>query len=114
MAVQYYISPEDLAASIAEKPLGPQNKEIVVIDVRGDMEFQEGHIKGAKHFPSNYWHNPNFVENVAKDTSGSKRIIFHCAQSQQRGPKCARIFREHLATRNAESAKPAEELDTEV
>ena len=106
-----FIDPEDLAAAIVQKPLDHANKDVVVIDVRTRMEYGEGHIKGAKHMPSDFWYDTSFVDNVVESTMGIKRVVFHCAYSQQRGPKCARIFRERIQVAAATACSSASTMD---
>ncbi|KAH6798821.1 Rhodanese/Cell cycle control phosphatase superfamily protein [Perilla frutescens var. frutescens] len=68
---------------------------IAIVDVRDDERSYDGHIAGSLHFASDTFLDklPNLVEATnAKDT-----LIFHCALSQVRGPKCARRFAEYLA-----------------
>ena len=67
----------------------------VVIDVRSDEERADGYLAGSLHIPSEQWdlrggfHDSarSLVESVA---DGSKRLIFHCMYSSQRGPRAAR------------------------
>ncbi|KAL3623352.1 cell division cycle-related protein [Castilleja foliolosa] len=67
---------------------------IAIVDVRGDERGYDGHIAGSLHFASDTFTDklPNLVESTKdKDT-----LVFHCALSQVRGPKCARKFAEYL------------------
>ncbi|XP_051114355.1 dual specificity phosphatase Cdc25 [Andrographis paniculata] len=68
---------------------------IAVVDVRDDERSSDGHIAGSLHFASGTFLDklPALVEATKdKDT-----LVFHCALSQVRGPKCARRFAEYLA-----------------
>ncbi|CAA7262915.1 unnamed protein product [Cyclocybe aegerita] len=63
-------------------------KDFVVVDVRDD-DFTGGNIKGAINEPSS-----EFLMNVdglVKQTKDVPLVIFHCALSQVRGPKAARV-----------------------
>jgi len=65
----------------------------VIVDVRDD-DFKGGNIKDCFHLPSQ-----DFQDNVgglAMKLKGVPKVIFHCALSQARGPKCARIYSETL------------------
>ncbi|KAI8584675.1 hypothetical protein K450DRAFT_217444 [Umbelopsis ramanniana AG] len=66
-------------------------KDYVIIDVR-DHDFAGGNIPGAVNVPSRY-----FLEDVQKlieDYKDVPQVYFHCALSQARGPKAARIYKE--------------------
>ncbi|EPS72356.1 hypothetical protein M569_02402, partial [Genlisea aurea] len=68
---------------------------IAIIDVRDDERSYDGHIPGSLHFSSDTFLDklPNLVEATKeKDT-----LVFHCALSQVRGPKCARAYAEYIA-----------------
>ncbi|KAF9525521.1 Rhodanese-like domain-containing protein [Crepidotus variabilis] len=67
------------------------HKDYVVVDVR-DEDFVGGNIKGAINEPSQvFLHN---VDGLVKQTREVPLVIFHCALSQVRGPKAARIYAE--------------------
>ncbi|KAL0426433.1 UNVERIFIED_CONTAM: Dual specificity phosphatase Cdc25 [Sesamum latifolium] len=71
---------------------------IAIIDVRDEERTYDGHIAGSLHFASGTFVDklPSLVEATQdKDT-----LVFHCALSQVRGPKCARRFAEYLADAN--------------
>ncbi|AQZ09253.1 YCH1 (YGR203W) [Zygosaccharomyces parabailii] len=68
-----------------------------VIDVRGS-DYKGGHIKGGWNYPCR-----NFPDSITELTarlnekrrlSGCKviNVVFHCARSQQRGPRSAMMF----------------------
>ncbi|KAL1815916.1 hypothetical protein DCAR_0520244 [Daucus carota subsp. sativus] len=71
---------------------------IAVIDVRDDERNYDGHIAGSLHFASDTFREklPKLVEAV----QGKDTIVFHCALSQVRGPKCARKFVDYLSEIN--------------
>jgi len=63
-------------------------KDFVVVDVRDD-DYAGGNIKGSLNRPSR-----DFLTNVdslVKETKDVPLVIFHCALSQARGPKAARV-----------------------
>lgn len=68
---------------------------VVVVDVRDDERNYDGHIAGSLHFASDtfYENLPSLVQAV----KGKDTLVFHCALSQVRGPKCARRFVEYLS-----------------
>jgi Cdc25 family phosphatase len=108
-----YINAEDLAAKVNEGAVA--DGKVVVVDVRGEGEFSEGHIKGANNIPSTNWSDPSFVDGVIQTIANSpdKTIVLHCAHSQQRGPTCARILQDRLdelaanGGSDSSSAKPS-------
>ncbi|KAG8376611.1 hypothetical protein BUALT_Bualt09G0081500 [Buddleja alternifolia] len=67
---------------------------IAVVDVRDDERSYDGHIAGSLHFASDTFLDklPTLIE----ATKGKDTLVFHCALSQVRGPKCARRFAEYL------------------
>jgi Cdc25 family phosphatase len=109
-----YIRAQELAAQIREQDVLTTGK-VIVLDVRGEGEYREGHIKGANHLPSTQWSNEAFVDEViARFASGeaaaSRSIVLHCAYSQQRGPTCARILERRLAEVSVASGVEASAL----
>ncbi|CAK9145986.1 unnamed protein product [Ilex paraguariensis] len=71
-----------------------RHPNIAVIDVRDDERSYDGHIAGSLHFASDTFSDkmPSLIQAV----QGKDTIVFHCALSQVRGPKCARRFSEYL------------------
>jgi len=66
-------------------------KDFVVIDVRDD-DYEGGNIKGCLNYPSRQFLLN--VDGLIKETKSVPLVIFHCALSQVRGPKAARIYSE--------------------
>ncbi|KAH9618626.1 hypothetical protein KSS87_005771 [Heliosperma pusillum] len=90
-----YITASQLLSLRTRRP------NFAIIDVRDDERSYDGHIAGSLHFASDTFLDkiPNLVQQLhAKDT-----LIFHCALSQVRGPKCARRLSEYLAETTRES-----------
>ncbi|KAJ7134892.1 Rhodanese-like domain-containing protein, partial [Mycena epipterygia] len=87
----------ELAKIISDKNKVP-NKDYLVVDVRDD-DYPGGHIKGALNLPSQKFKVPDAqeVKDLVQDTADVPIMVFHCALSQARGPKAARIYHE---TRN--------------
>ncbi|KAG5636496.1 hypothetical protein H0H81_007830 [Sphagnurus paluster] len=80
-------------------------KDFLVVDVRDD-DFEGGNIKGCLNKPSR-----NFLTSVdalVKDTKDVPLVIFHCALSQVRGPKAARIYEETRQNLQEEGEAPYE------
>ncbi|PPQ85162.1 hypothetical protein CVT25_004169 [Psilocybe cyanescens] len=83
-----YINGDELADIMKS---GKVPKDFVVVDVRDD-DYVGGNIKGSMNYPS-----AEFLSNVdglVKETKEVPFVIFHCALSQVRGPKAARIYSE--------------------
>lgn len=69
-------------------------RRVQVVDVRGHDHIG-GHIIGSVNMPSH-----SFGERMGEleqklDTDGIDVVVFHCAQSQQRGPAAALKFMRH-------------------
>ena len=65
-----------------------------IIDVRGD-DHVGGNIRTSLHYPSNTldYTMPELVRKLAE----KDLVVFHCALSQERGPKAARKYLEERA-----------------
>ncbi|WRT67383.1 uncharacterized protein IL334_004354 [Kwoniella shivajii] len=85
-----YINAAQLAELIKSKPASGV-KEFAVVDVR-DSDFVGGNIVSAVNYPSDLFHAS--VDELAKKLEKVPKVIFHCALSQARGPKAARIYAE--------------------
>ncbi|KAE9394883.1 Rhodanese-like protein [Gymnopus androsaceus JB14] len=83
-----YISGDELAEIIRSKT---PKKDYLVVDVRDD-DWAGGNIVGGINMPSNDFLNS--VDQLVKETKDVPMVIFHCALSQMRGPKAARIYKE--------------------
>ncbi|KAI5121077.1 hypothetical protein M0805_008590 [Coniferiporia weirii] len=101
-----YIRGEELAELI--KSGAEVNAEYLVIDVRDDDRIG-GHIAGSVHAPSYTF--LNHVQELVEKTKNVPKVIFHCALSQERGPKAARIYSE---LRSEQEEKEGKEKSHEV
>ncbi|KAI9094688.1 Rhodanese-like domain-containing protein [Phlyctochytrium arcticum] len=83
-----YIEPQEVADIIRSKELIP-GKDYLIVDVRGD-DFGFGNIPGAINIPSHEFldHPTEFLDKLAP----IPKVIFHCALSQVRGPRCAMAY----------------------
>lgn len=90
-----YINGDDLSRLIKseKKP----HEDYVVVDVRDD-DYVGGNIVNCLNQPS-YTLEEN-IHKLVEKTKNVPVVIFHCALSQQRGPKAARIYA--VARKNAE------------
>ncbi|KAJ3214490.1 hypothetical protein HDU67_001622 [Dinochytrium kinnereticum] len=80
-----FVDPETVASWLKDPSL-KQGVDYQVVDVR-DLDFDGGHIRGASNIPAH-----ELLENTEKhlpDLAKPKKLIFHCALSQVRGPKSA-------------------------
>ena len=71
--------------------LSPDAGKVAVVDVRG-TDHVGGHIKDSHHVPSTDldYRMPQIIRTLAdKDI-----VVFHCALSQERGPRAARWYQE--------------------
>jgi len=85
----HFIDSDQLADIIKGK--GVPMKDYIVVDVRDD-DYAGGNIKGCINQPSNGFLGS--VDQLVKKTQDVSLVIFHCALSQMRGPKAARIYEE--------------------
>lgn len=71
--------------------LSPEAGKVAVIDVRGD-DHVGGHIHSSIHVPSTTldYRIPEIVRTLAD----KEIVVFHCALSQERGPRAARRYME--------------------
>ncbi|EIM86008.1 Rhodanese-like protein [Stereum hirsutum FP-91666 SS1] len=84
-----YISNDELSQII--KSDKQPRKDYLIVDVRDD-DYRGGHIKGSHNLPSQTFHVA--VDKLVQETKDVPLVIFHCALSQARGPKAARIYAE--------------------
>ncbi|KAJ8529385.1 hypothetical protein K7X08_036220 [Anisodus acutangulus] len=68
---------------------------IAIVDVRDDERSYDGHIAGSLHFASDTFIDK--MPSLIQAANGKDTLVFHCALSQVRGPKCARRLAEYLA-----------------
>ncbi|KAG9005421.1 hypothetical protein FRB94_010900 [Tulasnella sp. JGI-2019a] len=99
-----YITGQELADLIKsdKKPL----EDFAIVDVRDD-DFLGGNIVGCLRYPSEKYESS--IAELIEKTKNVPKVIFHCALSQQRGPKAARIYAEQCAAQN-EGAKTEKEV----
>lgn len=78
---------------------GPDRDKVVVLDVRDDDEYCDGHILGAVNVPAYTFSNDKVVDMFIKSrlSSGCEMVVVHCYLSQQRGPMVARRLAARLA-----------------
>jgi len=84
-----YITGDELAGIMKSDKV--PNQDYLVVDVRDD-DYHGGNIKGALNMPSR--HFLMNVDGLVKKAKDVPVVVFHCALSQVRGPKAARIYEE--------------------
>ncbi|KAJ2554849.1 Cdc25 phosphatase Ibp1 [Coemansia sp. RSA 1933] len=95
------ISADQLATLVRNKDKKP-GVDYLVVDVR-DEDYKVGHIPGAINVPAHEMRTA--TARLLRDYSTVPMLVFHCALSQVRGPKSARIYSEALAE-TLETAEP--------
>ncbi|KAF9468629.1 Rhodanese-like domain-containing protein [Collybia nuda] len=96
-----YITSDELADIMRSNKV--PKRDYLVVDVR-DEDYAGGNIKGSLNQPSGeFLMNVNGLVDQTKDVP---LVIFHCALSQVRGPKAARIYEE--TRKNLKSGVPHE------
>ncbi|KAI5680758.1 hypothetical protein M9H77_01985 [Catharanthus roseus] len=68
---------------------------IAIVDVRDDERSYDGHISGSLHFASDTFLDK--IPSLVEAAKGKDTLVFHCALSQVRGPRCARRFADYLS-----------------
>ena len=99
---------ERLSALLLELPQGAEaTSPFAIIDVRGDDHIG-GHIRSSLNYPSHTldYTMPELVRVLAQ----KQMIIFHCALSQERGPKAARRYLEEKQRTSDQSGTSAQEV----
>lgn len=97
------ISRESLASLLKEN-----HPSLAIIDVR-DNDYIGGHIAGGTNVPSNT-HDFKMPE-LVRTLADKETVVFHCALSQQRGPKAALRYlreRERMGGKGGEKAEEGE------
>ncbi|KAJ3226684.1 hypothetical protein HDU78_010318 [Chytriomyces hyalinus] len=79
------LEPEELAEWMRD----PSKQDYLVVDVR-DEDFESGHVSKAINVPSKEFHKD--PASYAPLLEAPKKVIFHCALSQVRGPKAANAY----------------------
>ncbi|KAJ7288039.1 Rhodanese-like domain-containing protein [Mycena rebaudengoi] len=99
-----YISGDELAEIIRNKDK-VAHQDYLVVDVRDD-DYAGGNIKNALNLPSRQFYTS--VLSLVDKTADVKLVVFHCALSQVRGPKAARVYEE--TRQSVAHDKPAPEV----
>ncbi|CAE7116087.1 unnamed protein product [Rhizoctonia solani] len=100
-----YISPTELS-ELMKSEKEPM-KDYAVVDVRDD-DFLGGNIVGCVRAPSSKYLTT--VDDLVSKTKDIPKMIFHCALSQQRGPKAARVYAETRNNRLNPGETPTQEI----
>ncbi|KAK9676235.1 hypothetical protein RND81_11G063100 [Saponaria officinalis] len=90
-----YISASQLLSLKTRRP------NFAIVDVRDDERSYDGHIAGSLHFASDTYLDK--LPNLVLQVQGKDTLVFHCALSQVRGPKCAWRLFEYLAETTQEA-----------
>ncbi|CAO3612886.1 unnamed protein product [Mucor fragilis] len=78
---------------LVRDPSKQPGKDYIIVDVRGE-DYKGGHIPGSINIPANEMYDK--ANDLIREYSQVPKIYFHCALSQVRGPKSARIYAETL------------------
>ncbi|KAI9484462.1 Rhodanese-like domain-containing protein [Zychaea mexicana] len=85
-----FIESEEVVHCVRDPSKVP-GKDYLVVDVR-DNDFHGGNIPGAINVPANQLVDRGNA--LIEKYKQVPLVVFHCALSQQRGPKAARIYNE--------------------
>lgn len=91
-SVPVFAEPEELM-DLVRDTTKKAGKDYVIVDVRGD-DYDGGHIPGAINVPANQMYDK--ANDLISEYKDVPKIYFHCALSQVRGPKSARIYSETM------------------
>lgn len=91
--------------------LSPEASKIAIIDVRGD-DHVGGHIHNSTHVPSTSldYRIPQLVRTLAD----KQTVVFHCALSQERGPRAARRYMDEQRIDRTKRREAADEVQEKV
>jgi len=81
---------------LADILLSENAHTVAVIDVRGD-DHVGGHIHNSMHVPSTELDHR--IPELMRKLSNLEIVVFHCALSQERGPRAARRYMEEREQR---------------
>ncbi|KAI9261162.1 Rhodanese-like domain-containing protein [Sporodiniella umbellata] len=87
-----FAEPEEVMSLVCDSTKHPE-VDYVVVDVR-DNDYIGGHIPGSINVPAGRMYEE--ANELIQKYSKVPVIYFHCALSQVRGPKSARIYSETL------------------
>ncbi|CAJ0640682.1 1825_t:CDS:2 [Entrophospora sp. SA101] len=105
-----FIEPNELKNIIKDKTKIP-GKDYLIVDVR-DEDYSVTAIYNFILKKSDFGNIPNSVNKPSSEINDSleslisdyiPQLIFTCALSQVRGPKCARIYSERIALKNVKT-----------
>ncbi|PSS25526.1 hypothetical protein M430DRAFT_96581 [Amorphotheca resinae ATCC 22711] len=91
------------STSNLDAPSAPPN--LAIIDVRDDDHIG-GHIKHSQHIASATLDHR--IPELVRKLQGTETVVFHCALSQQRGPRAALLYlreREHAEKEDVKEQK---------
>ena len=99
------------AEQLSKLLLSPDATKIAVVDVRGD-DHVGGHIKDSHHVPSS---DLDFrIPQIARTLADKDVVVFHCALSQERGPRAARRYVEEKEMKKAKGEDGGDKKEQEV
>ena len=84
----------DEARQLVEQYDAGTNSGLMVVDVRGQKEFLQSHVPGAKHIPFEYLET-RFKAEVPRET---KNILVYCSQGERSRLACDFLSREGYTT----------------
>ncbi|KAJ1995246.1 Cdc25 phosphatase Ibp1 [Coemansia umbellata] len=105
MSLPGRVTADELAELVRNKNRKP-GVDYLIIDVR-DEDYKVGHIPGAINIPAHEIRER--ANGLVQQYSSVPMLVFHCALSQVRGPKSARIYKE-AATEALTTAEPSSPL----
>ena len=94
MGSLYHQANPDEARQIVARHAGGTGSGLLVVDVRSEKEFLQGHVPGAQHIPFEHLET-RFRAEVPKET---KKILVYCSQGERSRLACDFLSREGYTT----------------
>ena len=82
--------PVQQLSQITVETLDSMRYDLIILDVRDQNEWEEGHIKGAKHIP--YY----FLEQRLQEVDTTQPMAVICASGQRSSIACSLLLRRHF------------------
>ncbi len=90
----YHQASADEARQMVERHAAGTRSDLLIVDVRSEKEFLQGHVPGARHIPLEHLET-RFQAEVPKET---KKIFVYCSQGERSRLACDFLSREGYTT----------------
>ena len=90
----YHQASVDEARQMVDRHAAGTRSDLLIVDVRSEKEFLQGHVPGAKHIPFEHLET-RFPVEVPQET---KKILVYCSQGERSRLACDFLSREGYTT----------------